>query len=111
MAFQPCSRRSQNNEECSHGGNADFFDFTIHVDADERDLELWYVERFLTLRETAFRNPSSFFTRFAHLSVEEAIQTAKGIWHEINSPNLHENILPTRERAHLILKKGATLLV
>jgi type I pantothenate kinase len=90
---------------------SDFFDFTIYVDADERDLEQWYIERFLTFRETAFRDPSSFFTRFAQLSVEEAIQTARGIWHEINVPNLHENILPTRERAHLILKKSANHLI
>jgi type I pantothenate kinase len=86
---------------------SDFLDFTIYVDANEHDIEQWYIERFLTFRETAFRDPSSFFTRFAQLSVEEAIQTARGIWHEINGPNLHENILPTRERAHLILKKGA----
>jgi type I pantothenate kinase len=66
----------------------------------------WYIERFLMLRETAFRDPSSYFRRYARLSVEEAITTARSIWQEINGPNLRENILPTRERAHLILHKG-----
>lgn len=90
---------------------SDFFDFTIYIDADESNIEQWYGERFLTFRETAFRDPTSFFTRFAHLSVEEAVQTARGIWDEINGPNLRENILPTRERAHLILTKGDHHLV
>ena len=85
---------------------SDFFDFSIYVDADESDIEQWYIERFLTLRETAFRDPSSYFRRFARLSVEEAMATARSIWQEINGPNLRENILPTRERAHLILHKG-----
>jgi type I pantothenate kinase len=86
---------------------SDFFDFSIYVDAEEEFIEQWYVERFLTLRETAFRNPASYFTRYANLSVEEAIDVAHSIWQEINGPNLHENILPTRERAHLILHKGS----
>ncbi len=85
---------------------SDFFDFTVYVDAQEADIEQWYIERFLMLRETAFRDPSSYFRRYARLSVEEAIATARSIWQEINSPNLRENILPTRERAHLILHKG-----
>lgn len=85
---------------------SDFFDFTIYVDAQEADVEQWYIERFLTLRETAFRDPSSYFTRYAYLSIEEAIAIARSIWHEINGLNLRKNILPTRERAHLILHKG-----
>ncbi|HEX8919638.1 MAG TPA: type I pantothenate kinase [Chloroflexota bacterium] len=85
---------------------SDFFDFSIFVDADEVDIERWYVERFLTLCDTAFRDPSSFFRRYASLSVEEAIQTAAHIWRDINGPNLHSNIQPTRERARLILHKG-----
>jgi type I pantothenate kinase len=85
---------------------SDFFDFTIYVDAQEADIEQWYIERFLLLRETAFRDPSSYFRRYAHLSMEEAIATARSIWQQINGPNLRENILPTRERAHLILQKG-----
>jgi type I pantothenate kinase len=85
---------------------SDFFDFSIYVDANDDDIEQWYVERFLTLRETVFRNPSSYFHRYASLTAEEARQTALGIWREINLTNLRENVLPTRERAHLILVKG-----
>jgi type I pantothenate kinase len=85
---------------------SDFFDFSIYVDAAETIVEQWYIERFLTLRETAFRDPSSFFTRYASLSIDEAIATARTIWQEINSPNLKQNIQPTRERAQLILHKG-----
>jgi type I pantothenate kinase len=86
---------------------SDFFDFSIYVDADEHHLQQWYVERFLRLRETAFRDPSSYFRRYAELSVEEAIETARRIWREINYVNLKQNIEPTRERADLILQKGA----
>jgi type I pantothenate kinase len=85
---------------------SDFFDFSIYVDAEESVVEQWYIERFLTLRETAFRDPSSFFTRYASLSIDESITTARSIWQEINGPNLRKNILPTRERAQLILHKG-----
>jgi type I pantothenate kinase len=86
---------------------SDFFDFSIYVDAEEKDIEQWYIERFLTLRETAFRNPASYFRRYAQISSEEAVQTAQGIWEKINRPNLKENIEPTRGRAHLIMKKGS----
>jgi type I pantothenate kinase len=85
---------------------SDFFDFSIYVDADEADIEQWYVERFLTLRETVFREESSYFHRYASLSLEEAPRVARQIWREINGVNLRENIQPTRERAHLILEKG-----
>ena len=85
---------------------SDFFDFSIYVDAQEADIELWYIERFLTLRETVFRDPSSYFHRYSALSVEEARETARQIWRTINLVNLRENVLPTRERAHLILEKG-----
>lgn len=85
---------------------SDYFDFSIYVDADEADLERWYVERFLTLRETIFRNDASYFHRYAHLTIDEAIKVATQIWREINWVNLRENIAPTRERAHLILQKG-----
>ncbi|HEX6489473.1 MAG TPA: type I pantothenate kinase [Candidatus Dormibacteraeota bacterium] len=90
---------------------SDFFDFSIYVDAEEADVERWYVERFLTFRETAFRDPSSFFRRFAELSEEEAVATAKQIWRDINGLNLRENILPTRERARLILEKSGDHVV
>lgn len=86
---------------------SDFFDFSIYVDADERHLQQWYIERFLKLRETAFRDSASYFRRFGELSVEEAIATAQRIWNEINGVNLRANIAPTRERANLILEKGA----
>jgi type I pantothenate kinase len=86
---------------------SDYFDFSIYVDAREEDVERWYEERFLTLRETAFRDPSSYFRRFADLAPEEAVATARKIWREINGVNLRENILPTRERARLILEKDA----
>jgi type I pantothenate kinase len=86
---------------------SDFFDFSIYVDADERNIERWYVERFLTLRRTAFRNPASYFHRYASISIPEAREIAGQIWSEINGVNLRENIKPTRERARLILHKGS----
>jgi type I pantothenate kinase len=85
---------------------SDFFDFSIYVDAQESDIEQWYIDRFLALRDTVFRNPSSYFHRFAALSPDEATETARGIWRTINLVNLRENVWPTRERAHLILEKG-----
>jgi type I pantothenate kinase len=85
---------------------SDYFDFSIYLDAAEADIEEWYVERFLKLRETVFQDPTSFFRHFAALSHEQAVATARGIWHEINGKNLVENILPTRERASLILALG-----
>jgi type I pantothenate kinase len=85
---------------------SDYFDFSIYLDAAEADIEEWYIERFLKLRETVFQDPSSFFRHFAALSHEQAVATARGIWHEINGKNLVENILPTRERASLILALG-----
>ena len=85
---------------------SDFFDFSIYVDAEEPEIEQWYIERFLTLRDTVFRDPQSYFRHFASLGTDEAVQTARGIWSSINAVNLRENVLPTRERAHLILEKG-----
>jgi type I pantothenate kinase len=90
---------------------SDFFDFSIYVDAAEDVLLTWYVNRFLTLRSTAFRDPKSYFHRYATLSDDEAVETAASIWTRINLPNLRQNILPTRQRAHLILKKGKNHLV
>jgi type I pantothenate kinase len=85
---------------------SDFFDFSIYVDADMEDLERWYLSRFLMLRDSAFRDPSSYFHRYASLNDEEADRFARSIWDRINAPNLRENVLPTRERAALILKKS-----
>jgi type I pantothenate kinase len=84
---------------------SDFFDFSVYLDADEVVLKSWYVDRFLTLRSTAFRDPKSYFHRYSNLSDAEAIETASSIWSRINLANLHENIIPTRQRSDLILKK------
>jgi type I pantothenate kinase len=86
---------------------SDFFDFSIYIDAAEDLVEAWYVERFLRLRQTAFRDPASYFHRYATLSEDEARETGLSIWRSINLVNLKENILPTRLRADLILRKGA----
>ncbi len=85
---------------------SDFFDFAIYVDADEGDIECWYVKRFMELRDTAFRDPVSYFHRYSQVSQEEALKVAKGLWENINLVNLRENIKPTRPRADLILRKG-----
>jgi len=85
---------------------SDFFDFSIYLDAAEPDIERWYIERFLTLRETVFRDPQSYFHRYASLNDDEAADTAREIWRTINGVNLRENIGPTRERARLVIEKG-----
>jgi type I pantothenate kinase len=84
---------------------SDYFDFGIYVDAATDDVRSWYVDRFLRLRDTAFANPASYFRRYADLSEDEARATALQIWDEINGPNLVQNILPTRSRATLVLRK------
>jgi len=86
---------------------SDFFDFSVYIDAEEALVESWYVERFLRLRQTAFRDPASYFHRYATLSEEEARATGLSIWRSINLVNLRQNILPTRQRADLILHKRA----
>lgn len=86
---------------------SDFVDFSIYVDAEEALLKEWYISRFLKFRRSAFTNPDSYFKHFASLSTDEAITTASKIWDDINGLNLRQNILPTRERANLILTKGA----
>ncbi|MCB0980583.1 MAG: type I pantothenate kinase [Ilumatobacteraceae bacterium] len=85
---------------------SDYFDFSIYIDADEADIEQWYVQRFLALRDSVFQNPDSFFRHYASLTHDEAVETARFIWREINGKNLKENILPTRSRASLLLRKG-----
>ena len=89
------------------GAISDYFDFSVYVDAPVEEIRSWYVERFLRLRETAFADPQSYFHRYAALSDDEACETATEIWSRINEPNLVENIEPTRERATLVLTKGA----
>ncbi len=90
---------------------SDFFDFSVYLDADVEVLRGWYVNRFLTLRGTAFADPKSYFHRYSTLSDEEAVGTATAIWNRINLVNLYESILPTRQRADLILTKGENHLV
>jgi type I pantothenate kinase len=85
---------------------SDYFDFSVYLDAHEDDLHRWYVARFLKLRQTAFRDPKSYFAKYAELEEAEAMATADGLWSRINLPNLRENIVPTRQRASLILQKG-----
>ncbi len=85
---------------------SDFFDHSIYIDADEADLRRWYISRFMKLRETAFRQEGSFFHRYSKVSDAEALAIAEGLWSNINARNLYENILPTRPRADLILRKG-----
>lgn len=85
---------------------SDFFDFSVYIDADEEVLRTWYIDRFFSLRETAFRDPRSYFHRYSTLSDVESRQTANRIWETINLVNLRENVLPTRQRADLILRKG-----
>ncbi|ASK65124.1 type I pantothenate kinase [Brachybacterium avium] len=84
---------------------SDFFDFSVYVDARLEDVQRWYVNRFLQLRQTAFSNPRSYFRRYADLTDQEAKDTALGIWRSINGPNLTENVVPTRGRADLVLRK------
>ncbi|WP_375429816.1 type I pantothenate kinase [uncultured Friedmanniella sp.] len=86
---------------------SDFFDFSVYVDADPDDVRDWYVNRFLSLRETAFRDPRSYFTRYGELSADQAIHQAREVWDTINGPNLVQNIRPTRGRATAILRKDS----
>lgn len=85
---------------------SDYFDFSVYIDAAENDIEEWYVRRFMTLRDSVFQNPNSFFRHYAALSEDEADATARHIWNDINGRNLRENIAPTRGRATLVLRKG-----
>ncbi|MFN6984100.1 MAG: type I pantothenate kinase [Rhizobium oryzihabitans] len=90
---------------------SDFFDFSIYIDADEDFIHNWYVNRFMNLRQTAFRDPNSFFNRYASISEEAALSIAEGLWQNINLKNLRQNIVPTRPRADLILRKGKNHLI
>lgn len=90
---------------------SDFFDFSVYVDADPEDIRAWYVSRFLALRETAFRDPRSYFARYADLTPTESVARAEHLWDTINGPNLLRNILPTRGRATAILRKDSDHLV
>jgi type I pantothenate kinase len=84
---------------------SDFFDFSIYLDADEADIERWYIQRFLILQRTVFQRPTSFFHHYRSLSHDEAVEVARGIWRRVNLANLRGNILPTRSRAGLVMRK------
>ncbi|MDJ0613863.1 MAG: type I pantothenate kinase [Rhizobiaceae bacterium] len=90
---------------------SDYFDFSIYIDADEGDIERWYINRFMELRDTAFRDAGSYFHRYSQVSKDEALDVANGLWTDINLVNLKENIQPTRPRADLVLRKGKDHLV
>jgi len=90
---------------------SDFFDFSIYIDADEKLIHEWYVKRFMKLRQTAFRDPNSYFHRYATIGEADALTIAEGLWTNTNLKNLRENILPTRPRADLILQKGDNHMV
>jgi type I pantothenate kinase len=90
---------------------SDFFDFSVYLDAEETLIRDWYISRFMRLRETAFQDPRSFFKRYTRMSEPDALAYATGLWEKINLPNLRENILPTRPRASLVLRKGASHLI
>ncbi len=102
--LQVSSQRSPNSNKVFV---SDFFDYSIYVDALEKDILTWYINRFESLRITAFQNTNSYFHKYADLSTEESRNKANQIWNEINKPNLHDNILPTKYRADLILYKGS----
>ncbi|MGC6534715.1 MAG: type I pantothenate kinase [Parvibaculales bacterium] len=101
--LQPASLAEEGNEIPFV---SDYFDFSIYIDAEADTIRRWYVERFMSLRQTAFRQPGAYFQRYAGLDDAAAEATAIDIWTRINSKNLQENILPTRGRADLILHKG-----
>jgi type I pantothenate kinase len=90
---------------------SDFFDFSVYLHAEESDLEKWFVARFMRLRQTSFRDPLSYFKKYAELDDAAAEATARDIWTRINLRNLHENILPTKARANLILTKGPSHVI
>ncbi len=90
---------------------SDFFDFSIYIDAEEDQIHSWYIDRFMRLRETAFKKPESYFHRYAEVSEADALKIAEGLWGNTNLKNLRENILPTRPRADLILRKGKNHLI
>jgi type I pantothenate kinase len=101
--LQPARRRADGTTGLAV---SDFFDFSVYVDAADDDVRRWYLERFGRLRETAFRDPDSYFVRFSEMAEAEAVELAAGIWDSVNGPNLAMNIKPTRGRATAILRKG-----
>jgi type I pantothenate kinase len=90
---------------------SDFFDFSVYLHAAEKDLEKWFIARFMRLRDTSFRDPQSYFKKYAGLDDAQAEATARAIWTRINLRNLRENILPTMPRASLVLTKGPSHII
>ncbi len=90
---------------------SDFFDFSVYLHATEEDLEKWFISRFMRLRDTAFRDPASYFKKYAELDDAQAEAIARDIWTRINLRNLRENILPTMPRASLVLTKGPSHII
>lgn len=84
---------------------SDFIDFSIYVDADTADIEQWFLNRIFMLRDTAFQDPTSYYNQFIHMTDEQLHEFAHGVWVNTNQKNLEENILPTKLRADLILRK------
>lgn len=105
--LQPAPRGSQRGGQASTLAVSDFIDFSIYVDADAADIRRWYLDRFLTLKHTAFQDPDSYFRRYAHIPDDDALAAASEVWTSVNHANLRENIEPTRERATVVLRKGA----
>ncbi|WP_329135543.1 type I pantothenate kinase [Streptomyces sp. NBC_01476] len=87
-------------------GLADHFDFSVYVDARTEDIEQWYLGRFRKLRDTAFQDPSSYFRTYTQVPEAEAMEYAQLMWRTVNQPNLEQNVLPTRSRATLVIRKG-----
>ena len=90
---------------------SDFFDFSIYIEADPKNIEQWYINRFMKLRESSFTQPGSYFHKYATISDDEAQEIAKTIWKDINLKNLIENIAPSKRRADLVFFKGNNHLV
>ncbi len=101
--LQPAPRRADGTTGLAV---SDFFDFSVYVDADDADIRQWYLDRFMTLRQAAFDDPTSYLVQFTTLSEDEARGVAMGFWDDVNGPNLDLNIRPTRGRATAILRKG-----
>ena len=87
-------------------GPAALLDALIYIEADETDLELWYVARFLELWEAAESDPTSFYARFRHMDRDQTTALAQMVWRQVNLKNLHDHIVHARPRADLIVRKG-----
>ncbi|WMY95848.1 MAG: type I pantothenate kinase [Arsenophonus sp.] len=100
----------QNDIDCKHTSHhllvSDFIDFLIYLDAPENLLRNWYIQRFLKFCQKAFSNSKSYFYHYSKLNKKDLIKIAQAIWEEINKINLEKNIIPTKDRAKLIITKS-----